>query len=86
MTRGLLPYLILANLSMKKNTLIEHKETIVVCEEGGCISLNYNVLLTTLKVNTIAKHVVHLVITKSSLTCTKWGETCHTLETCHNMK
>jgi hypothetical protein len=32
---------------MKRDTLIEHKEAIVVCEESGPISLNYNALLTT---------------------------------------
>jgi hypothetical protein len=35
---------------MKQNTLIEHKEVIVVCEENGHVTLNYNVLLTTPKV------------------------------------
>ncbi len=35
---GLLPYLRLATASMKRNTLIEHKETVVVCEESGPIN------------------------------------------------
>jgi hypothetical protein len=43
---------------MKKDTLIEHKEATVVCEENGPISLSYNVLLTTLKANTITKPIV----------------------------
>jgi hypothetical protein len=55
---------------MKKDTLIEHKEAIVVCEESGPISLSYNVLLTTPKANTIAKPVVPIVIIKSTSTCT----------------
>jgi len=50
---------------MKKKTLIEHKEAIVVCEESGHVSLSYNVLLITLKVNTIAKPIVLVVTTKS---------------------
>jgi hypothetical protein len=32
---------------MKRNTLIEHKETTIICEESGHVSLNYNTLLTT---------------------------------------
>jgi hypothetical protein len=50
---SLLLYLILAITSMKRNTLIEHKEAIVICEENGPISLNYNVWLTTLKADII---------------------------------
>jgi hypothetical protein len=37
---------------MKRDTLMEHKETVVVCEENGPISLSYNVLLTTSETNT----------------------------------
>jgi hypothetical protein len=71
---------------MKKDTLIEHKEVAIICEESKLVSLNYNVLLTTLNANTITKHVVPIVIIKSSLTCTNYGKTGHTLETCHNIK
>jgi hypothetical protein len=71
---------------VKKDTLIEHKEVDVECEENEFISLNYNVLLITLEVNIITKHVALIIIAKSSLTCTNYGKTCHTLETCHNMK
>jgi hypothetical protein len=49
---------------MKRNTLIEHKETIIICEESGPISMSYNVLLTTVEVNVGVKHVVHVVTTK----------------------
>jgi hypothetical protein len=45
---------------MRKHTLIEHKEAIVVCEENGPISLNYNVLLTTLDINVVVNPVVLL--------------------------
>jgi hypothetical protein len=48
---GLLPYLRLAIIGMKRNTLIEHKEVVIICEESGPISMSYNVLLTTLEVN-----------------------------------
>ncbi len=35
------------NNNNEERYLIEHKEAIVVCEESGPISLNYNALLTT---------------------------------------
>jgi len=66
--------------------LIEHKETIVACEESGHVSLSYNVLLTKLEANIIVKDVVLIVIAKSSLTYTNCGKTCHTLKTCNNKK
>ncbi len=59
---------------MKRDTLIEHKEAIIVCEENKLVSLNYNVLLTTPKTNTIANLAIHVVITKSALTCTNCGK------------
>ncbi len=58
---GLLPYLKLTIVGMKKDTLIEHKEVVVVCEENGPINLSYNVLLTTPKANIIVKLVVHIL-------------------------
>ncbi len=48
--------------------------------------MSYNVFLTTPKPNTIAKHVVFVVTTKSSLTCANCGKIGHTFETCHNKK
>jgi hypothetical protein len=71
---------------MKRNTLIEHKEAIVVCEESGPINLSYNVLLTTPKDNTVVKLVVPIVTTKSTLTYTNCGKTGHSVETCYNKK
>jgi hypothetical protein len=53
---------------MKRNTLIEHKEVVVVCEESGPVSMNNNVLLTTLKANEGVKPIILVVIAKSSLT------------------
>jgi len=82
---GLLPYLILTT-NMKWDTLIEHKEIVIVCEENGPISLNYNVLLTTLEANVVTKSIVPIVIAKFTLTYTNCGKTCHILETCHNQK
>jgi hypothetical protein len=56
-----------------------------MCEESGLINLSYNVLLITLEVNTIVKHVP-FVTSKSSLIYANCGKTCHTLETYHNKK
>jgi hypothetical protein len=46
---------------MKRNTLIEHREIVIICEESGPIRMNYNALLTTPKANEIIKHVVPLL-------------------------
>jgi hypothetical protein len=71
---------------MKRDTLIEHKKIVVVCEESGPISLNYNVLLTIEEANTIVKPVVPIITTKSTLTCTNCDKIGHLVETCHNRK
>jgi hypothetical protein len=62
---------------MKKNTLIEHKEAVAVCEESGPISLSYNALLITLEVTAVVKLVMSTATTKSTLTCTNCGKTGH---------
>ncbi len=49
---------------MKINTLIEHKEATIVCEESGHVSMSYNALLTTLEANAGIKLIVHVVIAK----------------------
>jgi hypothetical protein len=71
---------------MKKNTLIKHKEAIVICEESELVCLNYNALITTLEANTMVKHVVPIVIAKSTLTCTNCGKIRHLVDTCYNRK
>jgi hypothetical protein len=71
---------------MKRDTLIEHKEVVVICEENGPVNLSYNSLLTTPKANTMVKPIVHVVTAKSTLTCTNCGKTCHSLKTYHNRK
>ncbi len=83
---NLLPYLRLTIASMKRNILVDHKETIVVCEENGHADFSYNVLLTTPEANIVVKHVIPNVITKSTLTCINCGKTSHLVETCHNRK
>ncbi len=67
-------------ISMKRNTLIKHKEIVIICEENGPFNLSYNVLLTTLKANTIVKLVVLVVIIISSSTCINCGKTCHNMK------
>jgi hypothetical protein len=46
---------------------MEHKEATIVCEENGPINLNYNDLLTTLEINIMVKHVVHVATTKPNI-------------------
>ncbi len=71
---------------LKRDTLIEHKEVVVVWEESGPISLSYNALLTTPHVSIVFKLVVHVVIAKSSLTSTNCGKIGHTFDICYNRK
>jgi hypothetical protein len=71
---------------MRRNTLIEHKEITIICEESGLISLSYNVLLTTPKANTTVKPIIPIATTKSALTCTNCGKTSHSTKTYRNMK
>ncbi len=42
---GLQPYLRLATADMTRNTLIKHKEIVVICEESGLVITNYNTLI-----------------------------------------
>ncbi len=83
---SLLPYLKITTIDMKRDTLIEHKEVAIVCEESGHVNLSYNVLLPTPKFNVIVKPTIFVVTTKSTSTCTNSGITSHTLETCRNWK
>jgi hypothetical protein len=69
-----------------RNTLIEHKEATIVCEENGLVNLNYNLLLTTPKANAIIKLLIWIITAKSTLTYTNCGKTDHSMETYHNKK
>jgi len=71
---------------MKRNTLIEHKEVVVICEESGLVSMNYNAPLITLEANARVKHVVLVVTTKSTFTCTNYSKTSHLMEIYNNNK
>jgi len=55
---------------MRRNTLIEHKEAPIICEESGFDRMSYNVLLTTSKANIGIKLVIPIVTTKPTLKCT----------------
>jgi hypothetical protein len=48
------PYFLLATTSMKKDTLIKHKETTMICEESRLVITNYNVLIIQLKSKSVA--------------------------------
>jgi hypothetical protein len=83
---SLLPYLRLTTASMKRNIFNEHKEVVIVCEENGPVSMNYNALLTTPKANVRIKPIVLAMTTKLALICTNCGKIGHLVETCHNIK
>jgi hypothetical protein len=51
---GLQPYLKLATSSMTKDTLIKHKETIMICEKSESVIANYNALITQQKSKPVA--------------------------------
>jgi len=59
---------------MRRHTLIEHKETTIVCEESGPISFSYNILLTTQETNVVVKPIVLIITAKSTLTYTNCGK------------
>lgn len=71
---------------MKWDTFMEHKETIVVCEENGPINISHNALLITPKMNVVIKPIVHADSTKSTITCTNYGKIGDSVETYHNNK
>jgi hypothetical protein len=43
---GLQPYFRLATTGMSRDTLIKHKEVVIICEESGPVIANYNTLIT----------------------------------------
>lgn len=71
---------------MRRDTLIKHKEVVVICEENGSIITNYNALIIQPKSKLVAQPIVHFTMTKQPLTCSNYGKTCRAKETYHNMK
>jgi mannitol/fructose-specific phosphotransferase system IIA component (Ntr-type) len=65
---------------MARDTLIKHKEFVVICEENGSIIANYNALITHLESKSIAQIVVIYVTTKQPLTYSNCGKIGHAKE------
>jgi hypothetical protein len=61
---SLQPYLILAITGMIKDTLIKHKEAVVICDENGLIITNYNALITQPKSKLVAQPIVTYTIAR----------------------
>jgi hypothetical protein len=61
---GLQPYLKLATTFMTRNTLIKHKEVVVIYEKNGPVIVNYSALITQSKSKLVAQPIVHYTITK----------------------
>ncbi len=80
------PYFRLATMGMKKNTLIKHKEVVVICEESGMVIANYNALRTHPKSKLVAQPSVTYITFKQHLTCSNCGKISHAKETCHKIK
>jgi hypothetical protein len=55
---SLQPYLILATIGMTKDTMIKHKEAIVICEENEPSIANYNALIIQPESKPIAQPIV----------------------------
>jgi hypothetical protein len=62
---------------MTRNTLIKHKEIIVICEECGPIITNYNVLITQPNSKLVAQPIVTYTTTNQQLTCSNYDEIGH---------
>ncbi len=71
---------------MTRNTLVKHKEAIMICKESGPNIANYNVLITQLESKSVAQPIVTYTIAKQQLTYSNCGKTSHAKETCHNKK
>jgi hypothetical protein len=65
-------YLRLAT-SMTRNTLIKHKEVVMIYEESGLITINYNALITQPKSKLVAQPIISYTITRQRLTCSNCG-------------
>ncbi len=74
---GLVPYLRVATLGMKPNSLFEHKEAIVTCEENIGNPMEYQKLLEPPKLdrNNDGKHI--------DLVCSQCKKHGHNKEHCH---
>jgi len=59
--------------SMTRDTLIKHKEVVMIYEESGLIIANYNALITQPKSKLVAQPIISYTITRQRLTCSNCG-------------
>jgi hypothetical protein len=71
---------------MTRDTLIKHKEIVIICEKNASIIANFNVLLTQLDSKPIVQPIINYIIVKQPLTCSNCGKTGHAKKTYHNKK
>jgi len=71
---------------VKRDTVIKHKEIIVICEKSEMVIGNKNYLLTQLDSKSTTQSIVSYTITNQPLTCSKCGKIGHAKEICHNKK
>jgi hypothetical protein len=71
---------------MTRDTLIKHKEAIVICEESGLVIINYNALIIQPESKLVAQPIVTYTTFKQQLTCLNCGKMGHAKKTCHNKK
>jgi mannitol/fructose-specific phosphotransferase system IIA component (Ntr-type) len=74
---SLQPYLRLATTGLTRNTMIKHKEIIIICEENGPIITNYNALIIRPKSKLVAQPIVTYTTTKQQLTCSSCDKIGH---------
>jgi len=60
---SLQPYLKVATTCMTRNTLIKHKEVVMIYEKNGWVIVNYNVLITQSESKLVAQPIVHYTTT-----------------------
>jgi hypothetical protein len=83
---GLQPYLRLDTLGMARDTLIKHKEVVMIYEESGSIIANCNALIIHLESKLVPQLVFTYITIKQWLTYSNCGKTSHAKKTCHNKK
>lgn len=83
---GLQPYLKLATAGMTRNTLIKHKELVVICEESRLVITNYDTLIIQPLSKPVTWPIVTYTTSKQQLTRSNYGKTNHAKKTCHNGK
>ncbi len=59
---------------MARDTLIKHKEIVVICEKNGPIIANYNILITQLESKLIAQPIITYTTSRQQLTCSNYGK------------